>query len=249
MQVIIAPAKQMRTDTDSFAPIAKPQFLAEAAVLLTQMQKMSLAELQRVWQCSDKLAHAAYSVVQTSDLTKSLTTPALMAYTGIQYQTMAPELLTLPELKYVQTHLRILSGFYGILRPFDGIIPYRLEMQSRLPVNSAANLYTFWGQRLHDALDFTHGPVLNLASKEYSRAVAAYLQPHEQLIDIVFGRWEQGRVKMRATRAKQARGSMVRYLAEHNVQKLADVAKYDHPHYQFAAELSNNNKLVFLERE
>lgn len=245
MQMIIAPAKKMRVATDDFAPTAKPEFLAEATMLLMQMQKKTLSEMQTIWQCSDKLARTAYATLQSTDLTGPLT-PAIMAYVGIQYQSMAPELFTAPALDYVQQHLRILSGFYGVLRPFDGIVPYRLELQSKLPVNGAGDLYCFWGSRLHDALDFSDGPVLNLASKEYSRAVAAYLQPDEQLIDIVFGHLEQGRVKTRATRAKQARGAMVRYLAENNVHALADVRQFDDPQYHFAEQLSNPQQLVFL---
>ena len=247
MQMIIAPAKKMRVATDDFEPTAQPEFLAEATTLLTQMQKMSLPEMQAIWQCSDQLARTAYATLQDTQLSGPLT-PAIMAYVGIQYQTMAPELFTEPALAYVQKHLRILSGFYGVLRPFDGIVPYRLELQSKLSVNSAANLYSVWGRRLHDALDFTNGPVLNLASKEYSRAVAAYLRPGEQLIEIVFGRLEQGRVKMRATRAKQARGAMVRCMAENNVQDLVELRKFDDPQYRFAPQLSTDKQLVFLER-
>jgi cytoplasmic iron level regulating protein YaaA (DUF328/UPF0246 family) len=246
MQIIIAPAKKMRVATDDFAPTAKPEFLAQATTLLGCMQNLPLPEMQAIWQCSDKLARTAYATLQDTKLTGSLT-PAIMAYVGIQYQSMAPELFTEPALAYVQKHLRILSGFYGVLRPFDGIVPYRLELQSKLPVNSAADLYRFWGSHLHDALDFTNGPVLNLASKEYSRAIATHLRPGEQLIDIVFGRLEQGRVKMRATRAKQARGAMVRFMAENNVQDLASLEQFDDPQYRFAPQLSSDKQLVFLE--
>lgn len=246
MQIIIAPAKKMRVATDDFAPTAKPEFLAQATTLLGCMQKLPLPEMQAIWQCSDKLARTAYATLQDTKLTEPLT-PAIMAYVGIQYQSMAPELFTEPALAYVQKHLRILSGFYGVLRPFDGIVPYRLELQSKLPVNSAADLYRFWGSRLHDALNFANGPVLNLASKEYSRAIATHLRPSEQLIDIVFGRLEQGRVKMRATRAKQARGAMVRFMAENNVQDLASLEQFDDPQYRFAPQLSSDKQLVFLE--
>lgn len=249
MQIIIAPAKKMRIDSDSFAPRALPQFLTETRKLLTTMQKLSLTEMQGIWHCSDKLAQTAYTTLRATDLDKTPLTPALMAYVGIQYQTMAPELFTQPALDYAQNNLRILSGFYGILRPFDGIVPYRLEMGSKLPLNGSHSLYHFWGADLYQTLDFTNGPVLNLASKEYSQAIAPYLQPGDRFINVIFGHQENGRVKMRATRAKQARGAMVRYLAENMVGDIAGVQHFNDPHYHYAPELSDDTHLVFLEHD
>lgn len=244
MQLIIAPAKKMRVDPDTFAPTAYPQYRDEAAELLATLRALTPAERQRVWACSDKLAATCERMLATTDLTKPLT-PALLAYVGIQYQSMAPDLFTEPALQYVQAHLRILSGFYGVLRPFDAIVPYRLELGSRLAVGAAPNLYAYWGSRLHDALDFS-GPVINLASLEYAKAVRAYLQPDEQLLDVVFGRLENGRVRARATQAKIARGAMVRFLAEHNVQTVAGIRAFDHPQWQFAPDYSNATQLTFL---
>ncbi|WP_125704519.1 peroxide stress protein YaaA [Lacticaseibacillus daqingensis] len=246
MQMIIAPAKKMVVDTEAFLPQSQPAYLPETTALLTYLRALSPVAAQTMWQCSDRLAATAYAQLQALTIAGPLT-PAVMSYVGIQYQYMAPGLLTAPGLRYLQANLRILSAFYGILRPFDGIVPYRLEMKSRVPGLPTPDLYAFWGQRLHDALDF-RAPVLNLASKEYAQAIRPYLQPGEQLIDVVFGRLVDGRVKTAATRAKMARGAMVRYLAEQAVTTLAQVAEFDAPDYVFAPERSDATRLVFLAR-
>ncbi|WP_127848374.1 peroxide stress protein YaaA [Lacticaseibacillus hulanensis] len=247
MQMIIAPAKKMVVDTDSFTATALPQFLPATRQLLAAMRTLTLGQAQTMWRCSDKLAQQAYRQLQELDL-ENAATPAVFGFSGIQYQYMAPDLLTAPALRYLQTNLRILSGFYGVLRPFDAIVPYRLEMQSRLPLPGAKDLYAFWGSRLHDALDFSQ-PVLNLASKEYSKAITNYLQPGEQLTEIVFGQVVDGKFKTRATQAKMARGAMVRYLAENQINTLSGVCQFDHPQYRFDEARSTATKLVFCRRD
>ena len=143
MQIIISPAKKMRTDTDSFIWKDLPVFLSRTEVIFTELKKLSYEELKALWKCNDKIAAQNVERLQTLDLHKALT-PAVMAYEGIQYQYMAPGVFSQEELAYVQDHLRILSGFYGLLRPFDGVIPYRLEMQAKLSVDGFKDLYAYW---------------------------------------------------------------------------------------------------------
>lgn len=101
------------------------------------------------------------------DLRRRLT-PAVLAYDGIQYRHMAPGVFTDGEFRYIEEHLRILSGFYGMLRPLDGVTPYRLEMQAKLSGEGFGSLYEFWGGRLAAQLAGETKVILNLASKEYS---------------------------------------------------------------------------------
>ncbi|WP_179395627.1 peroxide stress protein YaaA [Lacticaseibacillus absianus] len=244
MQMIIAPAKAMRVDTDSWPVASTPALNAEAATLFRSLQQLTLAEAQAVWRCSDRLAATNYARLHATHF-DGPRTPAVIGYVGIQYHYMAPDLFTAPAMAYAQANLRILSGLYGVLRPLDGIVPYRLEMQSRLPDHPS--LYAFWGARLHDALDWS-APVLNLASQEYAKALTPYLRPGERFIECVFGRLQGARVQVRATRAKIARGAMVRYLAERQVTTLAGVQAFDHPEYRFDPARSSDDRLVFLER-
>lgn len=127
MRIIISPAKKMNVDVDSFGCKGLPQLLPKTEQLLARLRSMSLEELKALWKCNDQIAELNYERLQTMDLRRWLT-PAVIAYEGIQYQYMAPGVFTYDELDYIQENLRILSGFYGILRPFDGVTPYRLEM-------------------------------------------------------------------------------------------------------------------------
>ena len=129
MKFIISPAKTMNVDTDSFAPHDLPRFLEQAEELKNYLQSLDYAACKALWNCSDALAEPNFERLQKMDLRRALT-PALFAYEGIQYQYMAPGVFTEEELSYVQEHLRILSGLYGLLRPLDGVTPYRLEMQA-----------------------------------------------------------------------------------------------------------------------
>lgn len=245
MKIIIAPAKKMIVDQDSFPVATRPLYLPATAVLLKQLRTLNYEDAKALWHCSDKLARPNYRWLQELDLNHHLT-PALLSYSGIQYRYMAPDIFTQPALDYVRDNLRILSGFYGILRPFDGIVPYRLEMQARLAVAGKTNLYDFWGDRLYQALTPSPEPIVNLASLEYSKTITPYLAPGQPMIDVVFASWVGDQLKTKATLAKMARGAMVRYLAENQVTDIAAIRNFDDPDYQFDALRSTEQRLVFV---
>ena len=122
MRIIIAPAKKMIVDTDSFAVDGLPQFLEQTERLKTVLQEMSPKDLQALWKCNDAIAKLNVERLEQMDLRRNLT-PAIIAYEGIQYRYMAPGMMETAHLDYLREHLRILSGFYGLLRPFDGVPP------------------------------------------------------------------------------------------------------------------------------
>lgn len=245
MQIIISPAKKMRIDNDDLAPAAEPRFLKDTAILLSELQKMSYADLKRLWQCNDEIASLNYQRLQNMRLQANLT-PAVLAYDGIQYQYMAPRVFEDRQLDYVTEHLNILSGFYGILKAMDGVVPYRLEMQAKLPVAGRKNLYDFWGNRLYHELTRNDKSILNLASKEYSKAIEKYLTPDVEYVTCIFGVWQDEKIKVKATEAKMARGEMVRWCAEHNVCQVTAVKNFDRLGYQYQAKQSTAEEFVFL---
>ena len=245
MRIIIAPAKKMAEDTDSFAADSLPAFLEQTERLMEVLQGMSPEALRALWKCNDAIAQQNVERLEHMDLRRSLT-PAILAYEGIQYRYMAPGVMETAHLDYLREHLRILSGFYGLLRPFDGVVPYRLEMQARLAVDGCRDLYQFWGGRLARQLASETDLVLNLASKEYSKAVEAHLPKSVRWITCVFGEAEQGRVIEKGTRCKMARGQMVRWLAENHVADRADIRGFDQLGFRFRPELSSEDRDVFL---
>ena len=146
MRIIISPAKQMKIDTDSFVCTELPVFTDRAEILKDWIRSLSYEEQKTLWACNDKIARQNAERFAHMDLTKNLT-PALLAYDGIQYTYMAPAVFEDGQYDYVQEHLRILSGFYGVVKPLDGVVPYRLEMQAKAAAGVHRNLYDFWGDR------------------------------------------------------------------------------------------------------
>ena len=245
MRIIISPAKKMRVDRDNSPVEALPLFLEETGKLMTALRSLSDEELQKLWKCNDGIARQNLERLRTMDLRQNLT-PAILAYEGIQYRYMAPGVMETAHLDYLREHLRILSGFYGLLRPFDGVTPYRLEMQARLAVDGSQDLYQFWGERLARQLASETDLVLNLASKEYSRAVEPYLPEPARFITCTFGEWKDGKVIEKGTMCKMARGQMVRWLAENSITDAAGIRAFDQLGYHFQPDLSAENHLVFL---
>lgn len=247
MKIIVSPARTMQVDTDSLPYQHLPQFLPQTQEILNWLRGLTYDELHRLWwNCSTKIATLNYRRVQELDLTQHLT-PAILAFRGLQYQYMAPDVFTDQGLAYIEQHLRILSGFYGLLRPFDGIVPYRLGMGDRAKVAGTADLYHFWSGRLAEELYREDRLVLNLASKEYARAVTPYLSGERRLVTCVFGEVIDGRVKQKATLAKMARGNMVRYLAENNITDLAGVKAFNVA-YHYHPEYSTPDRLTFIKQ-
>lgn len=245
MRIIISPAKKMNVDTDSLMWRDLPVFLNRTEQLAKIMQEMPSDALKKLWKCNDQIAALNVERLAKMDLRRCLT-PAILAYEGIQYQYMAPGVFTEGEFDYVQEHLRILSGFYGILKPFDGVTPYRLEMQAKLKVGDAKDLYAYWGSSIARQLWEETDCILNLASKEYSLCVSQHLPDSVRFVTCVFGEEKNGKVIEKGTMCKMARGEMVHYMAEHQIAAPEEIRAFDRLNYRFSEEHSSEEKFVYL---
>ena len=248
MKLIISPAKKMKVDTDTLPWKDLPCLMEQAEVLYGILRSMSRRELQSLWQCSDALADRSARYLEEFPGLRRGLTPAILAYQGIQYQYMAPGVFTDGEFAYVQEHLRILSGLYGVLRPLDGVVPYRMEMLSRLETEKGKDLYSYWGNSIADVLYQETDCVVNLASKEYSLCVSRHQAPGTRLITCVFGEERGGKVVEKGTLCKMARGEMVRYLAQVRGEEPEALKGFDHLDYAFSPERSDETTYVFLRK-
>ncbi len=235
----------MTTKADAMEPRDEPVFVRHAQQLVDYLKDLPYQDLKKLLACNDKLARLNYDRYQTMDL-HSDTNPALVSYEGIQYQYMAPRVFTDEYFDYTQQHLRILSGLYGILRPFDGIVPYRLEMQARLQTDFCSSLYDFWGDSLYQELAQDSSVILNLASEEYSRAVKKHLRPEVQLITCRFCEDVEGRLVEKGVYVKMARGEMVRFMAERAVVSPEQVKEFTGMGYNFRPDLSDGTHYTFV---
>lgn len=247
MRIIISPAKQMNHESD-LPHETLPVFIQEAEEIFHTMKQKDRSFLKKLWKANDKITDEAMHRMKTSQMRRNLQ-PALLAYKGIQYQYMIPGVFTDDEWAYVNQHLRILSGMYGVLRPMDGIIPYRLEMQAKLKVGGEKDLYALWGDRLREAIYEETNVVVNLASEEYAKCIRPRATDNQQFIDCIFGVYDNhGEVKVKATWAKMARGEMVRYMATHQCQDLEDLKGFDGLDYHYSEKESTATRLVFIKK-
>lgn len=245
MRIIISPAKKMRVQDDILEDTSIPVFIDEADRIRDKLKSLSQTELKLLYGANDKITEENYRRLQTMDLWKGLT-PAVLAYVGIQYQYMAPDVFEMGQWEYIKDHLYILSGFYGILGACDGVVPYRLEMQAKLSMDGCRDLYGFWEDRLYEELyRDAGGVVVNLASKEYSKAIEPYLKPDDRFISCIFGEEKDQKVKVKATQAKMARGEMVRWMAKKRITKPEQIREFDSMGYRFREEYSGDSVYTF----
>ena len=247
MKIIISPAKKMNTDNDFLGHQQLPVFLEKTEILLSYLKSLPYENLKKLLACNDQIAQLNFERYQEMDLRNKLT-PALLAYEGIQYQYMSPSVFTVEEFDYVQRNLRILSGFYGILRPMDGVTPYRLEMQAKLKTEFCKNLYDFWKDSLYQSLKKEDDVLINLASAEYSKAVLPHVKHSMRVITPIFGEWVREEIKEKGVYVKMARGEMVRWLAEQNIQQFEDVKRFCRLGYRFDAAVSDDKQYHFVRK-
>lgn len=258
MKIIISPAKKMNQREDEIACQDLPRYCEKAKRLAEYIRSLSYEQVKELWKCNDSIARLNYERFQSMDMECRLT-PALLSYEGIQYQSMAPGIFEQAHWDYVQAHLRILSGLYGVVKPLDGIVPYRLEMQAKVCMGEGKGLYQYWGDSIYQALmeeeqEKASPVIINLASKEYSKVIEPYLTENTVFITCVFAALDADecgnpKMKVKATEAKMARGEMVRFMAEHQITEAEEMKTFSRLRYQYMPELSNANTYVFLKRD
>lgn len=244
MKIILSPAKKMITDTDSIAPVGMPDFLDKTTKILSWMKSLEKEELKAIWKCNDKIARQNFDRLENMDLYHMLT-PAILSYEGIAFQYMALAVFEDGQFEYIQKHLRILSAFYGSLKPLDGVKPYRLEMQAKVTIGNTRNLYDYWGDLLYQSVIDDSRIIINLASKEYSKCIEKYLSPKDTYITITFCELSGEKLVTKGTYAKMARGEMVRFMAERGIENPADIQEFNRLGYRFREDLSSEKEYIF----
>lgn len=247
MKIILSPAKKMNVNTNSLDIQGMPVFIRQTEEILSWLRVQSYDDLKKLWCCNDKIAEQNLDRLEHMDL-RSRLTPAVLSYEGIAYQYMAPAVFENGQFDYAQEHLRILSAFYGVLKPMDGVTPYRLEMQAKASIAGNKDLYTLWGSRLYEEVRDESGIIINLASREYSKCIEKYLKPEDTYITITFGEISGGKLVTKGTYAKMARGEMVRFMAENGIEDPEEIKNFDRLGYGYRNDLSGKTEYVFEKR-
>lgn len=257
MLTVISPAKTL--DYESPLPVGlaptRPDFLADSAELIDILREYSPSQVASLMSLSDKLAALNVARFQSwqPDYAEPDARPALFAFKGDVYTGLDVERLLATDLDRAQQHLRILSGLYGLLRPLDLMLPYRLEMGTELVNSRGKQLYDFWGDRITLALNQALAEqgdevLINLASNEYFRAVQTK-KLKASIFTPQFKDEKNGQFKMISFFAKKARGRMAAWLLQNDVRKPEDLRDFAVDGYQFNNALSSGQTLVFTRRE
>lgn len=234
----------MKIVDSSYITLSKSGLLNESKKLLDYLKSLSLPQLKDIWLCSDKLALKSYEELTKLDL-DLLQSPAILSYDGIAYTYMAPSIFDGDMYNYINENLYILSALFGALKPSDGVMPYRLEMQAKFEFLTFNNLYDFWGDKIYKLIHPSDGIIINLASKEYSDAVRPFISSSDRFIDINFVESVNNKLVTKATFAKMARGEMVRFMAENKIETLEELKNFDRLNFSFRSDLSTENELFF----
>lgn len=245
MKIILSPAKKMNEELDALAYQGLPVFMEQTEEIMHWMQGLSYAEAKKLWACNDRIAEQNYERFRSMNLTRRLT-PAILSYEGIAYQYMAPSVFANGEFDYVQEHLRILSAFYGVVKPLDGVTPYRLEMQAKAKIAGSRDLYDYWGDRLYREVLDDSRIIVSLSSKEYAKCIEKYLTPEDLYITCIFGEPAGEKIVQKGVYAKMARGEMVRFMAENSIEDPQEMKKFDRLGYAFREDLSDERTYVFV---
>lgn len=243
MTVILSPAMLMHTPPDIGLTVTQPKYLEQTKVLLKLLRQLSPWQLESLMKINPQLALQTFQNYSDFDF-KNPGTPAVLAYNGLVFKHLDAGNLSKDDLKFAFEHLRILSAFYGVLRPLDGILPHRLEMQTKLKIGKQ-NLYQFWGDTLYKDISSTSNVIINLASHEYAKCIRDYLQPGVRMIDIEFLASKKGKLKTIVAWAKAARGDMARFIIQNRIENPDMLKKFDKG-YEFVPELSGEDKYTFI---
>ncbi|MFC3913287.1 peroxide stress protein YaaA [Pseudaeromonas sharmana] len=256
MLMVISPAKTLDYSSPlPETPVTQPELLAQASELVALCRQLTPAQLASLMSISDKLAglNAARFAEWALPLQPPAARPALFAFKGDVYTGLQVETLGTEALQRAQSHLRILSGLYGVLRPLDLMLPYRLEMGTALENAQGRHLYAFWGDTITDLLNqelqhLSARVLVNLASEEYFKAVrVARLQA--EVISPVFEDEKNGRYKIISFYAKKARGLMCRYALTQGIDRAEGLLDFDLAGYRYIPELSTPLRPLFRRAE
>jgi hypothetical protein len=250
MKILISPAKSLdfenivETDINSI-----PQFIDKATQINNSIKDLSAPDLSKLMTISPKLSNLNWSRNQDFQKNNSKEKQAIFAFNGDVYDGIDANTIATSNHEKLQSTLRILSGLYGILKPFDKIKPYRLEMGTKISINGSKNLYDFWKMNVTDSIlkEIREKEIIvNLASTEYFSVVDSSLF-NNKIITPQFKDFKNGKLKIISFYAKKARGLMTRFLIDNDIQSSSDIENFNSSGYTFSpAETSESSSPVFV---
>ncbi len=252
MQIVISPAKSLDFETPhQIKTQTSYRLVKESKELVKELNKFNVSDLEKLMKISTKLAELNYMRYKEwkYPFEQEESKQAVFAFKGDVFTGLDVYSLSENDVDYLQDKLRILSGLYGILRPLDMILPYRLEMGTKLPLLKNNGLYGFWGSKITDLLkkdmeENGHKVLVNLASNEYFKSIKVK-ELNVPVVTPVFKDLKNGEYKMISFYAKKARGLMTRFIVQNKIDNPEDLKAFDSEGYYYNNQLSKQNQPVF----
>lgn len=254
MKVILSPAKSLNENPEYQIQPTQPVFQEESENLVKKLSKLSAKKIEKLMDVSTDIAELNYERFQNWSLpfTEKNSKPAAYMFSGAAYQGMDYASMSKKEQERGQDILRILSGLYGLLRPFDLIQPYRLEMGTKFAVTpKVKNLYMFWGDKIRKELEeeLARDPnpaLVNLASNEYAKAAQLTKLDYEVITPVFKDMNKKGEFKVNMQFAKLSRGRMTRFIIQNDIKDIESLKAFDAEGYRFSPNDSTETEFVFL---
>lgn len=252
MLILISPAKTLDFDVpDLQNPSTQPEFIDEAQHLVDGLKKLSPSKLQNLMKINPKLAdlNAKRYMDWHQPFTADNAKPAILVFKGEVYTGLKAAGFSAEDLAFAQTHLRILSGLYGVLRPLDLLQPYRLEMGTKLKTTKGKDLYQFWGTKITESINRAlketgQNLIVNLASNEYFNSIDK-AKLDADIITPSFKDYSNGQYKFLTVYGKRARGMMARFIIQNRIIEADNLKLFDEDGYYYNDKMSNDKNLVF----
>lgn len=254
MVILLSPAKiQNFKKQDSINNFSEAEYLKEAKSIIGELKKLSVAEIEKLLKIKKELAlKTADQYYNFGEHNPASAKQAVMVYSGEVFRGLDASSFSLNDFEYLQSHLRILSALYGILRPLDLIQAYRLDLNDKLKVDNKS-LYEFWGEKVTKSLNSLlkkHGdncPIINLASEEYFKVLDKKMIKNP-IYDLEFLQNTKNGYKQIVIYTKKARGLMSKFIIKNNLKDPEDLKAFDEDDYWYNNALSSKNKLVFTRK-
>lgn len=256
MLIVISPAKTLDYETPPKTKVfTTPDYLDRSQQLINRLRNYSSLDISELMKVSSKIADLNFERYEkwTKKFTPDNAKQAALAFKGDVYTGLDATTFKADDFKFAQSHLRILSGLYGLLRPLDLMQPYRLEMGTKLKTDAGKNLYEFWGSDITEGLNaqlkkIKSDILINLASNEYFKSVKTK-ELKAEIITPAFKEFKNGEYKMIGIYAKKARGLLSRYIIENKLSDPEDLKLFNEEGYRFNKKLSKGNNWVFTRKQ
>ena len=251
---VISPAKTLCYEKINNKSYSKPEFINKSQELIDVLSKMNVEEISFLMKTSEKISKLNYKRFQdwNSELHHKNSKQSIFAFKGDVYTGLDVSTLSESEINFSQNNLRILSGLYGVLRPLDLMMPYRLEMGTKLKNKKGKDLYDFWGENITNSINkilvnHKDKTLVNLASNEYFKSIKKN-KIQAQIITPIFKDYKSGNYKIISFFAKKARGLMSRFIMKNKIENYFDLKEFDLGGYSFSKSDSDELNYVYLRK-